>query len=319
MRTNGDATRNARVQPRHPIRVVANRTGLTPTLLRAWERRYRVVAPSRTDAGQRLYSDADVERLALLKQATEAGRAIRLVATLPIEALRELVEQDASATTVHLATTHDPRLDEFTASAMAAIRAMDATQLEAELRRALVVFGVESFTDDFLAPLLRGIGDGWSRGELRPAHEHLASAVVQRVLNWMLDSPIPRPGGPVAVMGTLSGEQHELGALLAAATAALEGWQVTFLGRDLPPADLALAAHTLDAQMVAVSSVYPVEGPKLEAQVRELRQALPHDIKLFVGGARAAELAPKVSDTGVRFAASLGEFREALREAAVPA
>lgn len=310
---------DTRVQPRHPIRVVANRTGLTPTLLRAWERRYRVVAPGRTDAGQRLYSDADIERLTLLKQATEAGRGIGFVATLPLDALRELVDQDASVAASHAAPARDARFEEFTASAMSAIRAMDASQLEAELRRALVVFGVEAFTDDFLGPLLRGIGEGWSRGELRPAHEHLASAVVQRVLNWMLDTPIPRPGGPVAVMGTLSGEQHELGALLAAATAALEGWQVTFLGRDLPPADLALAAHTLDAQLVAVSSVYPVEGPKLEAQVRELRQALPHDIKLFVGGARAAELAPSVSDTGVRFAASLGEFREALREAAVPA
>ena len=60
--------------PRHPVRVVAQRTGLSSHVLRAWERRYGVVAPHRTEGGQRLYSDADIERLSLLRTLTAAGR-----------------------------------------------------------------------------------------------------------------------------------------------------------------------------------------------------------------------------------------------------
>ena len=76
---------------RHPIRVVARRTGLTPAVLRAWEKRYGVVDPTRTEGGQRLYSDEDVRRLSLLRQAVEEGRSISQVVELTTEELQGLV------------------------------------------------------------------------------------------------------------------------------------------------------------------------------------------------------------------------------------
>ncbi|MEQ9569536.1 MAG: MerR family transcriptional regulator, partial [Longimicrobiales bacterium] len=106
-------------EARHPIRVVASRTGLTPTLLRAWERRYGVVEPGRSDGGQRLYSDDDIERLVLLKRATDAGRAIRLVADLTVDELRDLVQEDRSARAP--AQAHDARVDRALAAAWAAV------------------------------------------------------------------------------------------------------------------------------------------------------------------------------------------------------
>src|SRR5829696_5654503 len=86
-----------RTTPRHPIAVVAERTGLSHDLLRVWERRYGVVAPTRGPGGQRLYSDADIERLALLHAATRAGRSISQVAGLTDEALAELLDEDLAA------------------------------------------------------------------------------------------------------------------------------------------------------------------------------------------------------------------------------
>ena len=84
-------------EARHPIQVVARRTGLSADVIRVWERRYRVVEPQRASNARRLYSDADVERLTLLRQATAAGRRIGDVAALSTAALRELVAADASA------------------------------------------------------------------------------------------------------------------------------------------------------------------------------------------------------------------------------
>src|SRR6188472_3975547 len=83
--------------PLHPMRLVAVRTGLTPDLLRAWEKRYGAVAPVRSSGGQRLYSDADVERLSLLARAVEGGRAIGQIANLPLDELQGIVERDARA------------------------------------------------------------------------------------------------------------------------------------------------------------------------------------------------------------------------------
>ena len=65
---------------KHPIRVVARLTGLTTHVIRAWERRYGAVKPVRTDAGARLYDDAAVERLQLLKALVDTGEAISAAA-----------------------------------------------------------------------------------------------------------------------------------------------------------------------------------------------------------------------------------------------
>ena len=83
--------------PRYPVRLVAVRTGLTPHVLRAWERRYGVVSPVRTDGGQRLYSDLDIERLRLLRRLTDRGHAIGRIASLPIAELARLDEEIGEA------------------------------------------------------------------------------------------------------------------------------------------------------------------------------------------------------------------------------
>ena len=93
-------TRPDPADPRHPIKVVARRTGLTPDVLRVWEKRYRAVSPTRLDTGRRLYSDADVERLLLLRRATLAGRRIGQVAKMPNAELEPLVVDDETAMAV---------------------------------------------------------------------------------------------------------------------------------------------------------------------------------------------------------------------------
>lgn len=299
-------------EPRHPIRVVAARSGLTPNLLRAWERRYGVVEPGRSEGGQRLYSDADIERLALLKQVTDAGRSIGQVSALAVDALRALVAEDQGARAP--ADLSDERLDRALAEAWSSVEAMDADQLEADLRRAVVTLGSEAFTDRLVAPLLRTIGDRWHSGDLRPAHEHLASQVVKRVLHWMVEPARGDGDGPRAVIGTLSGEHHEMGALLAGATAALEGWHVTYVGQNLPAEDFCLAARTVGARVIGISTVNPLEVDGVLGQFRQLLEAAPEGVQVVAGGRVAADLAVALADARLTIVPSLAEFRSVLRE-----
>lgn len=307
-------TRTESSEARHPIRVVASRTGLSPTLLRAWERRYGVVEPGRSDGGQRLYSDDDVERLVLLKRVTDAGRAIRLVADLPVDELQALAREDRSARAP--AEVGDARVDRALAASWEAVEDMDADLLESELRRAVVTLGSAAFTDRLVAPLLRTIGERWREGEMRPAHEHVASEVIKRVLHWMVEPARVDEDGPGAVVGTLSGELHELGALLAGATAALEGWRVTFLGQDLPPEEFAHAAETVDARVVGISAVNPLEVDGIPDQLERLLGAVPPGVHVVVGGPSAGRLVTEVSDARLRAVETLAAFRDVLRELA---
>jgi len=300
--------------PRHPIRVVAQRTGLTPATLRAWERRYQVVEPTRSEGGQRLYSDADVERLVHLRRLTEAGRSISHVAGLGDDEAEALLDEDRAKTAegsrAGLATA--PAAGRIIDAAFTRVLAMDGDGLEAVLRRAGVTLGAYPFLEEVLAPLLHRVGTAWTRGELSPAHEHLCTGTVERVLAWLADPSPVEPGSPKIVVATLPGERHGLGARLVAAAAALEGWHVTHLGVDLPGVDVARAAQALGARAVALSLVNAEAAREAPRELRNLRNGLPPGTAVVLGGAAAAWLDPASLPRGVDVARDLIGLREAL-------
>ena len=301
--------------PRHPVRVVHQRTGLPPATLRAWERRYGVVSPGRTEGGQRLYSDEDVERLIVLRALTDGGRPIRLVAGLAIGDARSLLAEDRQGGAAPAKPATSEPLDRV-GEALAHTRALDGAALQAGLRRAALGAGAVPFLDEVLAPFLTEIGAAWARGDLGPAHEHLASETVKSVLSWLTDSVDQRAGGPTVVLVTLPGERHQLGARLAAAAATLEGWTVAYLGADLPADEVARAARAVDAAAVAVSVVLSPPSAETIENLLALRRGLPPAVRVLVGGRAASELSADVEGiAGVWIVEGLAGLREALRSA----
>jgi len=303
-------------EPRHPIRVVSERTGLSPDVLRAWEKRYTAVSPPRRDgAGQRLYSDADVERLRLLRRVTQAGRAIGQVADLTNAELLRLAREDedqrASALPAVAVRQEGKAALAFLERGLAAARALDARGLETVLRRSLVALGAEAFIDEVAVPFLRSLGTSWEEGKLTIAHEHLASAVMGGVLGMVTDVVDADSGGMV-VVATPARQRHELGALLAAATAATAGWRVTYLGADLPAEDIAAAALQRNASAVALSVVYPTDADALAGELRRLRDALPPHVEIIAGGEGARRLGTEMANAGVTYLPTLADFRKAL-------
>jgi DNA-binding transcriptional MerR regulator/methylmalonyl-CoA mutase cobalamin-binding subunit len=291
---------DASLLPRHPIRVVARRTGLTAATIRAWERRYGAVEPSRSDGGQRLYTDRDLVRLDTLRRLTEAGRSISAVAALsPDEASALLAEDEAAAVTSERALAAEASPDDWTGLAYARIRGLDDAGLDRTLRRALAVLGAHRFLNGVAAPLLRRVGAGWHAGDISPAQEHLGSAVVDRILAEIAGHSSANEGSKRLVVATLRGELHALGARLVAAVAALEGWRVSYLGADLPAAEIATAAAALGADIVAVSMV---ARDSLEAQAQELatlRAELDPEVELLIGGNASSALDPAMLGTGI--------------------
>lgn len=309
-----------RTTPRHPIAVVAERTGLSQDLLRVWERRYRAVAPTRGPGGQRLYSDADIERLALLHAATRGGRSISRVAGLADEALAELVDEDSAARDRRAAAPTAPgEKRDLVGEALFLARALDSAALDDTLRRAAAVMGVSTFIESVAAPLLRRVGNEWHAGRLSMAHEHMVSSLLHDLVAERMRAFGKREGAPLLVVGTLAGERHAIGAVLAGAAAAVEGWNVLQLGADLPAAAIADAARSAGARVVAVSIVYVEDREALLDEVRTLRATLPATVALVAGGAGAAGIASELSAIGVRVESSVTGLLGELHRAAVPA
>ena len=314
--------------PRYPVRLVAVRTGLTPHVLRAWERRYGVVSPGRTKGGQRLYSDLDIERFRLLRQLTDRGHAIGRIASLPIAELARLdedtggAEEGAASSDVEgrraeeAEKTRARNVGESIAAALRATRRLDAVELQAVLDQAAATLGVPVFIDEVVAPALVRIGHGWAEGSVSVAQEHLATAVFRRVLGRLLQVYDARGTAPRLVVATPPTQIHEFGALMVAISAAADGWAVTYLGPDLPVADLVKAVGQTGARAVAVSAVYLPEGADLPGALRKMRAALPERVPLLVGGAATSAIEAEAEAAGARVIASLPELRAMLRRLA---
>jgi DNA-binding transcriptional MerR regulator len=196
--------------PRHPIAVVSERTGLSHDVLRIWERRYRAVTPTRTSGGERLYSDADVERLRLLDAAVAAGRRIGRVATLPTSDLAELVAGDRAAKD-RSAVEAAPGVDadkSFIETALDRIQTLDARGLDELLRRSAAVLGTPAFLEQSVVPLLRDIGDHWHSGRLSIAEEHMASAIIEAFIVAAIQTMAVPDGAPLVLVATPVGSRH---------------------------------------------------------------------------------------------------------------
>ena len=300
-------------EPRHPVRLAAQRSGLTPHVLRAWERRYRVVTPVRSEGGQRLYSDLDVERLRLLRRLTGLGHSISQLAKLPNDELERTLREEEPAAE-EPPPTAEGRVVEFRSAAVRAAQRLDAGELHALLERAVVSLGVPAFLDEVAVPSIREIGHGWETGTVTVGQEHLATVVFRRILGWIIDTVEAGEQAARLLVATPPGQVHELGALLAGAAAASEGWDVVYLGADLPSAEVLRAAEQADVQAVALSIVLPPVDAALMRNLMEIREGLPADVPLFLGGAAVDQDPDRFRKVGARIIDSLSAFRASLRD-----
>lgn len=302
-------------EPRHPIRVVSARTGLPQDVIRIWERRYKCVCPPRGTTGRRLYTDEDVERLRLLKQAVCAGRRISDVADLEIDRLRALVSEDqhqatADAALASAADDATPRalLDE----AMDALENLDRYRLHRVLSDASVEMSGPDFRHQLIVPLLSEIGRRWQEGSLRIVHEHLATTII-RSFFAAPRNPALAPHAPRIIVTTPGGQYHELGALMACAVAEEMGWDVVYLGAALPAEEIAAAAKQIGAKAVALSLCYRETDSRVLEELNRLRHLLDDDIPVYVGGKAAGGMRERLSECGINCPADLAEFRSALQ------
>lgn len=296
----------------YPIGVVARRTGLSKDVLRVWESRYAVVRPARSESGRRLYSEKDIERLTLLRQATTGGWSIGDVAGRSMEELRELVAPAKSPTAE---TDREVAPRKFVADGIEAIEEMATHRLAATLSSAIVQLPAAVFLDEVVAELLEEIGERWSRGTLDPGQEHMASTVIRDALGRVIADLQPGDSAPSILISTPAGEEHQLGAMMAAASAAASGWRTTYIGGDLPAEDIAAAARRTRAEAIGLSLV-ATNGSASPARVSEqlvrLRDEVGTDVTIFIGGRAAPRQAELAARIGAEQLGDLAAFRKRL-------
>jgi MerR family transcriptional regulator, light-induced transcriptional regulator len=252
---------------------LSNRAGVSPELLRAWERRYGLLRPARSAGGLRLYSPADVERVTLMQQHLAQGMAAAEAAAL---ALRDAADDETART--------DFRPEAIRSELAEALDAFDEPRAQAILDRLLAATTVETLLTEVVVPYLKELGGRWQRGEASVAQEHFASGVLRgRLLGlargWGLGV------GPAAVLACLPGEQHDLGLIAFGLALRSRGWRIVYLGPDSPIDTVADVSRLLEPSLVVLNAVSPDLVRPVLPKLRELAKRQ----RLALGGAAAAD------------------------------
>jgi DNA-binding transcriptional MerR regulator len=277
---------------RYPIRAVSKLTGISIDTLRAWERRYNAVVPTRDDRG-RMYTAADVARLQLINQAVSAGHSVGRIATLGDQELRRLTA--ATARAVGKAEARRPD----TSALKAALVTLDSADVDREASRLAAMLSPIELVRDALLPLLRDVGDHWNARRGGIAREHVMSSTLQHLFGSFLRFYGRRTGAVRLVFATPAGDHHEIGILAAAMLAAGHGLAVSYVGPNLPAGEIIEAARAAGAHVVVLGLTFTQNAVRRQRDLRAILRTLPSTVELWIGGREADGCAHLVGARGV--------------------
>jgi MerR family transcriptional regulator, light-induced transcriptional regulator len=261
---------------------VSRRTGLSADVIRVWERRYGLVKPVRSDGNFRLYSQADVAQLELmrhyLRQQVPPARAAELV----LRAQRDAPDANPGVPAREAASARSILRD--------SLERFDEAPAERLLRRLLTMFAPGTVVRDVVVPYLRELGERWACGEASVAQEHFASCFLEGWMMGIARAPAA-PGRRRAVLACVPEERHALGLLAFGIALRDFGWRLTYLGGDIPLEAVSDAADAVSADAVVLATV----SPDALAAAADDAAALAERHPVAVGGAGTAAPPPALA------------------------
>jgi len=299
--------------PVYTMKTVVQQTGITPTTLRAWERRYGILQPDRTDGGYRLYSEQDIALLRWLKSQIEAGINIgRAVALLdlkgsgraevaapllpaspePAPAARFRASAEPEVATLYPDTHHTSAITE---ELLHALMAFCETKAGTILSEAFALHSYEIVTEHIIVPALLEAGERWQRGAATVVQANFVITFLRQKISSMLAAYSQPASGPLAIAGSGPGEWHDIGILLVALALRRQGWRVLYMGQNVPASQLIGELPRLKAELVCLSATMAESATRLLQAVENIRRLPEPRPRLLIGG-RAMNLYPELRD-----------------------
>lgn len=274
--------------PGFNIAAVERDTGLSKDVLRMWERRYGFPRPERDDHGERLYPVDQVERLRLIKRLMDQGYRPGKLIPLPPESLVTLAPRRSSTSRKEaMPEEGSGKLHEL----LDLLHQHDVGGFLAAMQQHLARQGLMRFVHDTVAPLTHEVGTAWESGSIEVFEEHLYTELTKRILRQAI-ATLPGNGRPPRILlTTVPNEPHLLGLLMAEAIFTLEGADCIPLGTQIPLLEITRAAEAHQADIVGLSFSLAFPSRQIPGILRQLRQALPERVDLWVGGGGIGHLA----------------------------
>lgn len=264
-------------------KAVARETEVPADTFRAWERRYGIPRPQRTTGGHRLYSERDIAIIRWLRDRTAEGMNISQAVMLLTNSLSDAAE--APTPTVSALVSLEPRtLQRINEELLDALTAFESVQADRLLSEAFALYPVEDVLLHIVQPTMVEIGERWHRGEANIAVEHFSTQFVRRKLSSMINvfEGLDHGLGKILV-ACAPDELHDIGAMFGALFLVRRGWQVIYLGPQMPMADLLETIYTTRPEIVCLSASMPETAVQLVEIGEAIQEQFPH-IAIGYGG-----------------------------------
>ncbi|MCP3025830.1 MerR family transcriptional regulator [Halobacillus sp. A5] len=264
-----------KIKAKYNIKAVSNMLGIQAGTLRAWERRYQIIRPSRNEAGHRLYTDDHIQTLKWLLDKVNKGFTISQAVSLLENSEDVTTPPHLKEEKNHLTATGDQLLQ--------CLLSFNERAAQFKLDEAFSLFTPETVAIDMIGPLLVKIGDMWENNEITSAHEHFASNFLRSRIGMMLLT-IPAEGiQPKALLVCGPNEKHELGLLIFALFLKRRGYEVVYLGQSIAGGDIEVVINEIKPSFVFMSCTLEQNIPMTIRLVESLDEQFP-DLKIGLGG-----------------------------------
>jgi DNA-binding transcriptional MerR regulator len=274
-----------------PIGTVSSMTGVNSVTLRAWERRYGLIVPTRTESGHRMYSEDDIDRIKLILQLIDEGIAISRVKEALDIASKDLPAGENGAN--HWSRYQDEMLR--------GVNNFDESLLNTVYNEAMSLYPVDIVTKQLLLPLLQKLGQRWMHVSTGVAEEHFFSVFMRNKLGARFHHQNQKNQGPRLIAACLPKEQHEFGLMIFTLAAHARGYHIVLLGADMPIEQLSEVVHRSNSNGIVLSGSINTDPIGLHEQLKSLVR--DSNVPIWVGGKTSETYRQEIESAG---AISLG-------------
>ena len=260
----------------YSIKELEKLSGIKAHTIRIWEKRYRLIAPSRTATNIRLYSDNDLKKIINVAIANNAGVKISHIARLSSDELANLVNEKSG---------HGGKMSSPIDQLVVAMVELDEPVFDRVLTKLAQTMGFENLVTQVIYPFLEKIGILWQTGNITPAQEHFISNLVRQKMMVAIDS-LPYPTATSkAVLFLQENEYHEIGLLFHCFLVKKYNIRPIYLGQSVPYSDLRQIVKTHNPKYLITSIVTTLNQDVFHEYFEKLLNDFPKQTILISGQA----------------------------------
>ena len=310
---------------KYNIQIASKLSGVGTHTLRAWEKRYNAVAPSRNESGRRLYSDDDIEKLRLLSELCSLGSSIGTIAQKPVEELKAFLKKLGKTEEFEpqqISLNGEDTSKNFQASLdglMLAIKQYKLDIIAHEIEKLKITHSPRDLALDIISPLIQEVGIRVYRGELNISQEQALSSMLKFHIGHVLfrnyKQKYKNPN--LVALATPETDHSEFNLLLYGLLCCHYGLKFFYMGPNMNVETILEICGSVEANVILLSAnsfVVPQKEDFLNNFMERLTKGMSKGQSLWLGGAARFNLAKFQKNKSFHFLPDLKYLDNYLKE-----